>query len=132
MRRTRSVSRMTMTWRGRASSRTTAQTTASQGTPPPVTPRLLRDRGLFAGCSLDGTCDLHARRDTELAEHVPDVGLDGLLAEEQRGGDLRVGLAVGDELRHLELAFGQGFEPARVDLARARAPMDVPAQLAQL
>src|SRR3954447_10722782 len=40
----------------------------------------------------------------ELAEHVANVGLDGLLAEKQLAGDLGVGLAIDDQLRDLELA----------------------------
>jgi hypothetical protein len=39
--------------------------------------------------------------DAELAEDVAQVRFDGLLAEEQLGGDLAVGLACGNQLGHL-------------------------------
>ena len=45
--------------------------------------------------------------DAELHEDVPQVRLDRLVAEEQLGGDLAVGLAVGHEVGDLELALGQ-------------------------
>jgi hypothetical protein len=35
------------------------------------------------------------------------VGFDGLRAEEELGGDLRVGLSVNDESCDLEFAFGE-------------------------
>jgi hypothetical protein len=67
----------------------------------------------------DGSADsalggFHRRRDVdsgagvELAEHVADVGLHGLLAEEQFAGDLGVGLAADDQLADLSFATGQG------------------------
>jgi DNA-directed RNA polymerase specialized sigma24 family protein len=51
--------------------------------------------------------DLHAGVNVELSEHVADVGLDGLLAQEQLAGDLGVGLAVDDQHGDLELALGE-------------------------
>ena len=65
-------------------------------------------------------------------EHVAQVGLDGLLAEKQRRGDLGVGPAVDDEPRDLQLARREGSDPGRVRLARARAAVDLAAELPQL
>ena len=39
---------------------------------------------------------LHAVAQPQLGEDVVDVGLDGGFAEEERGGDLGVGMSVGD------------------------------------
>jgi hypothetical protein len=60
------------------------------------------------------------------------VGLDRLLAEEQLGSDLPIGLAVDDEARHLELAFGQRVDAVFVCPAGARAPMRSVTELPQL
>ena len=54
--------------------------------------------------ALDRPGDIHAGAGTELGEDVAEVGLDRLLAEEQLVGDLLVGLALGDQDRHLTLA----------------------------
>ena len=78
---------------------------------------------------LDGTCQLDACRDADLAEDVAQVRLDRLLAEEQLGGDLGIGFAVDDEPRDLELACGQRFEPVASVLPGARAPVDAVAEL---
>ena len=43
----------------------------------------------------------------ELGQHPADVGLDRLLADDEPGGDLRVGQALGDQPQHLGLARGQ-------------------------
>ena len=48
---------------------------------------------------------LHTVSKAELGEDVGHVGLDGRLAEEQGGGDLGVGEALGDELEYLEFAL---------------------------
>ena len=64
-------------------------------------------------------------------ENVAQVGLDGLLAQEQFRGDLRVGLAVDDEPRHLEFASGQRLDACPVGLARPRAPVGTMAELSQ-
>jgi len=53
------------------------------------------------------------------------VAADGLLAQEQFRGDLRVGLAVGDEPRDLVVAFSQGLDAGCAGLARPGAPVDV-------
>src|SRR5262249_61580321 len=53
------------------------------------------------------------------------VAADGLLAQEQFRGDLRVGLAVGDEPRDLVVAFSQGLDVGCAGLARPGAPVDV-------
>ena len=58
--------------------------------------------------------------------------LDRLLAEEQLGRDLRIGLAVGDEPCELELTLGQRFEPSPVGTSWPRAAVDAIAELAQL
>jgi hypothetical protein len=53
------------------------------------------------------------------------VALDGLDAEEQLGGDLRVGLAVDDETGDLELALGKRIDAialARAGLSMIRRP----------
>src|SRR4051794_19401007 len=60
----------------------------------------------------------------ELAEHVADVRLDGLLAEKQLTGDLGVGLAVDDQLGDLQLATGQRAH-ATARVARPGAPVNV-------
>jgi hypothetical protein len=54
------------------------------------------------------------------------VGLDGLHAEEQLGGDLRVGPALGDEPQDLGFAVGEVClgEPAAGPAAAGREPAD--------
>src|SRR6516164_5429640 len=74
--------------------------------------------GAFDGAREGGAC-----RDAQLVEDVAQVGLDGLLAQEQLRGDLRVGLAVDDEPRHLEFAAGQRLDACPVGLARPGAAM---------
>jgi hypothetical protein len=54
-----------------------------------------------------------------------------LLAEEELGGDLGVGLAVDDEPRELELALGERADPAEPVSVR-RPAVDALAELAQL
>src|SRR4051794_23841645 len=49
-------------------------------------------------------CELRARAHAELRVDARERALDGLLAEEERGGDLLVGGALGDELGDLALA----------------------------
>jgi hypothetical protein len=64
-------------------------------------------------CSLglfDRARDVDARAGVQLAEHVSDVRLDGLLAERQLARDLAVGLAVDDEPGDLQLPLGQGTD----------------------
>ena len=56
---------------------------------------------------LNGTRQLDTRRQAELAEHVAQVRLHRLLAEEQLGGDLGIRLAVDDQSRDLEFARGE-------------------------
>ncbi len=60
------------------------------------------------------------------------VGLDRLLAEVELAGDLGVGLALDDEPRDLELAFGQRLEAGAVARARAGAAVDAPPEPAEL
>jgi len=43
----------------------------------------------------------------ELLEHVRAVAIDRLLADEENFGDLLTGVALGDQLHHLELAWCQ-------------------------
>ena len=74
--------------------------------------------------ALDRAGQLDARGDVELAEDVAQMGLDGLLAEEQLGRDLGIRLRVEDETRHLELALAQGLEAGPIALATARTTMD--------
>ena len=45
----------------------------------------------------------------ELLEHVGAVALDGLLADDERAGDLAVVVSLGDELDDLQLAWGEGI-----------------------
>src|ERR671915_126681 len=47
----------------------------------------------------------------ELGEDVPDVALHRLLTDEEPGGDVRVGHAVGEQLQDLALALGQHLLP---------------------
>jgi hypothetical protein len=53
---------------------------------------------------LDGPRDVDACGDIELAKDVSQVRLDCFRAEEERFGDLRVGLTVDDEPRDLKFA----------------------------
>ena len=86
----------------------------------------------LAPVALDGARHLDARGRAELHEDVPQVRLHRLVAEEQLGGDLAVGLAVGHQAGDLELALGQRRHAGvprrgRAALLRARAEL---AQLA--
>src|SRR6185503_5927794 len=92
-------------------------------------PRLSRDVSIRA---LDGTGDVVARGDVELAKDAAQMGLDGLDAQEQLGGDLGIGAAVDDEARDLDLTLGQGLDAGSVDGARPGAAVDVAAELAEL
>ena len=62
----------------------------------------------------------------ELGQHVAHVGLDGLHAEEQLGGDLRVGPTLCDEPQDLGFAVGEVRlgEPAAWAAASGRQPAD--------
>jgi hypothetical protein len=93
----------------------------------------LRSRRCAAGAlrTLDGPSELNPRRDADLAEDIAQVRLDGLPAEEQLGGDFRIGLSVGDESCELKLTLGQRFKPTPVRAAWARAPVDAIAEPAQ-
>ena len=57
-----------------------------------------------------GHHDLGAVAEVELGEDPADVGLDRLLRQHQRVGDLAVGQAAGDQLGDLQLARGQAGE----------------------
>src|SRR5262245_10199421 len=81
---------------------------------------------------LDRSRDLDTRRDVELVEEVAQVGLDGLRAQEQLGGDLRVRPAVADEPRHLELALGERLDAHAVGPAGARTAVPGLAEPPQL
>src|SRR2546430_15418916 len=72
------------------------------------------------------------RGDADLAEDVPQVRLDRLLAEEELRGDLGIRLAVDDEPRDLELAFGQRLDRGPAGFARPRAAVDAMAEPSQL
>src|SRR3954469_21302568 len=82
--------------------------------------------------ALDDARYFNARCDAELAEGVAQVGLDRLGAEEELGGDLRIGLAVDDESCDLELAFGERVDAGSVCFARACAPMKRASELPEL
>ena len=75
---------------------------------------------LLAVGALHHARNLDARRDLELLEQVPEVRLDGLRAQEQLRGDLRVGLAVDDEPRDLELALRELLCAGAVELSALR------------
>src|SRR3954447_21337190 len=92
----------------------------------------LRWRPSCALRPLDGAGELDARGHAHLAEDVPQVGLDGLLAEEQLVRDLRVGLAVDHEHGELELAFGQRLERRPGRTAPRRALLNAMPELPQL
>jgi hypothetical protein len=51
---------------------------------------------------------LDAVAQAEFGEDARDEGLDGLGADDQGGGDLAVGPAVGDEAQDLQFARGEG------------------------
>ena len=80
----------------------------------------------------DDARDFNAGVGPELGEDVPDVGLDGLRAEEQLLGNLAVRPALHDEAPDLELALGKGFDPCTVGRPGLGAPVDVLPELAQL
>src|SRR3954463_11671582 len=82
--------------------------------------------------ALDRAGDIVARGDVELAEDAAQVGLDGLHAEEELGGDLGIGAAVDDETRDLALAFGELLDAGAVERPRPCAAVHVAAQLAEL
>lgn len=85
-----------------------------------------------ATCSvsaLDGACEGNSSRDAHLVEDIAQVRLDGLLAEEQLGSDLGIGLAVDDEPRDLRLAPGERADTNRGPRAWAGSTMDMPAEL---
>src|SRR5512146_335771 len=82
--------------------------------------------------AFDGAREGDACRDVHLVEGVAQVSLDGLLAQEQFRGDLRVGLAVDDEPGHLELASCQRLDGCPVGLAWPGAPVGTMAELSQL
>src|SRR3954469_10681849 len=82
--------------------------------------------------ALDRAGDIMARGDVELAEDAAQVGLDGLDAEEERGGDLEVRAAVDDEARDLALALGELLNAVAVERPRPCAAVHVLAQLAEL
>jgi hypothetical protein len=56
---------------------------------------------------------LDAITESQFGEQVVDVGLDGGPTQEEGGGDLRVGVTVGDEPEDLELAWGEFGELGR-------------------
>jgi hypothetical protein len=72
----------------------------------------------------DQLCDLGTRRDAELLEDVPHVGLDGLQAQKELLRDLAVCAATVNELGHLELASGQQLHSETFGLAAPRPAMD--------
>jgi hypothetical protein len=74
--------------------------------------------------ALNNARHLNARCDAELAKGIAQVGFDGLGAKEKFGSDLRIGLAVHDESRDLELALGERIDARSVWLARTRAPVN--------
>jgi hypothetical protein len=76
--------------------------------------------------AFDGAGERGAGGDAHLVEDVAQVGLDGLLAQEQFRGGLRVGLAVDDEPRHLEFASGQRLMPAPLALPGRIQPAQRP------
>src|SRR5215207_1221885 len=87
--------------------------------------------GAVALGPLDGVRELHPGRQPELVEDVAQVRLDGLGAEEEVGGDLRVGAAGGDQPGHLRLALGERAEQDTAGPAAGpvRDPDAEPAQL---
>jgi hypothetical protein len=67
------------------------------------------------GRALDGTRQFDPRGHSHLAEDVANVRLDGLRAQEELGGDLRVRSAVGYEARDLVLASGERGKAVAVE-----------------
>src|SRR5689334_17031493 len=59
------------------------------------------------GVARQDVAQLSPRRDAELSKRPPEVGLDGLLGDEQRLGDLPVGAAGGGELDYAAFAGSQ-------------------------
>src|SRR5215469_6034650 len=110
---------------------------ASQARYRPATMRqaergLSRSRARCWAGAFDGACEVGTGGDAHLVEDVAQVGLDCLQAQEQLRRDLRVGLAVDDEPRHLEFASGQRLDACPAGLARPRAPVGTMAELSQL
>ena len=71
-----------------------------------------------------------ARQDRPAVSRVS--ALDGLLAEVQLRGYLRVGLALDDESCHLQFAFGEGLDADCVGLPWPGAPVHAVAEPSQL
>ena len=78
----------------------------------------------------DDTTELDSRGHADLAEDVAQLGLDRFLADEELGRDLRVRLAVDDEVRQLELALRQRRDARR--RPGAAAAVDRAAEVPQL
>ena len=76
------------------------------------------------GCGLDRSSDLDTRGDLELVEDVAKVRLHGLVAQEQRIGDLGVRTAIDDEVGDLPLAVGQGFDAHPTGHTRSAASVE--------
>src|SRR4051812_4136615 len=68
-------------------------------------------QSLAASCAFDRACEFDTRGDADLAVDVREVRLDGLLAEEEQRGDLRVCLPVDDEAGEFEFASGERCNP---------------------
>ena len=111
-----------------SASRSPSKASSSAGRPTSSS----RARASAAIRLLDRARELHARGHRELAEHVPDVRFDGLLAEEEAGRDLSVGIAIDDQPGDLELTLAQRLHPELVCRARSRGAMDPATELAQL
>src|SRR4051812_9322978 len=117
-----------MTVDSTASQRKPATTTPS-GALPHSTRTPSRVRAIRA---LDDPRDLDARAGVQLAEHVPDVRLDGLRAEEELARDLAVGLAPDDHPGDLELARRECRKTHTLRRRRLRPAVDALAEPAQL
>jgi hypothetical protein len=76
---------------------------------------LPRSRAYRSVGTFDGARQIGASRDVHLVEDVAQVRLDCLLTQEQFRGNLGICLAVDDEPRHLEFAFGQRRDARSVD-----------------
>src|ERR1700750_3464386 len=66
-----------------------------------------RSPGWWRGEAGDGRGGLEAGGGPEFAQDVRDVDADGLDADDERRGDLAVGVAAGEEVQDLRLARGQ-------------------------
>ncbi len=92
-----------------------------EGAPTPCTAtRALLGAGTHQPALVRVHRGLHPVAQSQLGQHMTDVRLHGGLADEQVGGDLRVGQPARHQLQHLDLAVGQRVQGVRHRLLAGR------------